>query len=132
MVFVRSCQTGAPDGGGSPEVKEFDGLSHEGVEAFWQQLQLQVSQWMMREQQINWTFDGEAEPSQFFSPHFDMSDGVNASDKEGAGGSRAPDVFGTATRRRVSTEGHGNSHVESLQQHNARAMDTVLLLRRPS
>lgn len=90
------------EGGGAPEAKTFDGLSHEGVEAFWQQLQLQVSQWMVQEQQVTWALDAGAEPSEFFSHHSDTSDGPGASDRETQEGSRATDAPNTPTRKRVN------------------------------
>ncbi|KAL8433913.1 hypothetical protein ACSSS7_003518 [Eimeria intestinalis] len=68
------------------EAKTFDGHSHEGVEAYWQQLQHQVSQWMLQAQRSSWGFEGGPEASQFFSPHSEGSedDAFNPSDPEAA------------------------------------------------
>lgn len=81
--------------------REFDGLSHEGVEAYWQQLQLQVSQWVQEERQMTWAMGSDPQPSHFFSPHSEDSDGAQQSEREGSAGPRNPEEAGASSRWRV-------------------------------
>ncbi|KAL8448312.1 hypothetical protein Emed_003842 [Eimeria media] len=84
------------------EAKSFDGLSHEGVEAYWQQLQHQVSQWMLQAQRTAWAFDGGPEASQFFSPHSEGSEEAsNPSDLETADGLGTNAAGAPHTRKRL-------------------------------
>ncbi|KAL8433062.1 hypothetical protein Efla_006261 [Eimeria flavescens] len=92
----------SPDAAGA---KEFDGFSHEGVEAFWQQLQLQVSQWMLQAQRLSWEAELSAQPSAFFSPHSDAADeeeGLQqqASDQEAPHGEPGHEAPASQPRKR--------------------------------
>lgn len=98
---VWASQAGPAEGPGAGETKAFDGLSHEGVESFWQQLQIQASQWMMQEQQqITWAVEAGSDPYQPLSPS-DPSEVPEAFDKETPGASRAAEALGIPARKRV-------------------------------
>lgn len=85
----------------SVQVKEFDGLSHEGVESYWQQLQLQVSQWVLEERQMTWAMGSDSQPSQFFSPRSGTGEDLQQSDTEALVGHKATEDTHYSSRRRV-------------------------------
>ena len=90
------------EGSPSPAAREFEGLSHEGVEAYWQQLQLQVSQWVQEERQMTWAMSTDPQPSHFFSPHSEDSEGAQQSDREGSQtNAKTPEEATASNRWRV-------------------------------
>ncbi|OEH73726.1 hypothetical protein cyc_00686 [Cyclospora cayetanensis] len=86
--------------GEPPESKEFKGLCHEGVEAYWQQLQQQVSQYVLAERQLSWILSNDMQPSQFFSPHSEQIDNTPLSDREAADTPKTPEGSSQPIRKR--------------------------------